>query len=174
VVGARQLDRVNARMQTLVDDVGKADNLNSALRIELLGAIRMEKNAALVGRTKPGLRSLPGWPTSMRNGWRTCSRSSKRQLDTSGDANQQADLDKFRNGWQLYRQSLNEVLKLAQANTNTRARRLLRDEVQPVADDLEAFFERTAVRLAEKPAAEGAANSAAWRHRCARPPWPRS
>src|SRR5690242_20475591 len=48
VVGARQLDRVNARMHALVDDVGKADSLNAALRIELLGVIRMEKNAALV------------------------------------------------------------------------------------------------------------------------------
>ncbi|MFO0896073.1 MAG: methyl-accepting chemotaxis protein [Pirellulales bacterium] len=158
VVGARQLDRVNARMQTLVDDVGKADNLNSALRIELLGVIRMEKNAALVADEK---RAAEFGLQAKQHADRVDELLAQLEttLDTSGDAEQQKALDDFRTSWQSYHQSHAEVLRLATLNTNTRARRLLHDEVQPVADDLKSFFERTAARLAERPAGEGTSNA---------------
>jgi methyl-accepting chemotaxis protein len=155
IVGARQLERVTARTRTLVEDVGQTAALNNSLRIALLSTIRMEKNAALVNDE-----------TRAADFARQAEASAKQIEDTlpslaakvaaSGEAEQRQALEEFRRHWQAYRDSLSEVLRLAQLNTNTKARRLVEASVQPAVDELVEFFLRTSQRLAERPAANPA------------------
>ncbi|MFO0901229.1 MAG: methyl-accepting chemotaxis protein [Pirellulales bacterium] len=158
VVGARQLGRVTARTQILVEELGQTAALNSALQIAFLYTIRMEKNAVLVNdearssefarEAEAGARKVDSMLTALTA-----------KVAESGDLEQRQALEEFRQQWQTYRQSLAEVLRLAQLNTNSQARTLVESAVEPDLQEFVEFFSRVGRRLSQA-SSSGSANDA--------------
>jgi len=154
VVGARQLDRVTERTQILVDDLGQTAALNSSLRIALLNTVRLEKVTSLVN-DEVRAAEFAGMALESAKQTDGLLKALEEEVAQSGDADLRRPIEEFRGIWLTYQDSMKEVLRLAQLNTNVRARRILKGDIEPAIDELVSFFSRSGRTLSARPAGGG-------------------
>jgi methyl-accepting chemotaxis protein len=160
LVGVMQLGRVTSKMRSLVDVTGRADDIANQIRIEVLSAIRAEKNAVIA---PDDARSIEHAKTAQDH-----ARSVDKLLpvlagllDSEGDSGLRQSLDEFKRDWERFLDNQKEVLRLAVMNTNSRAEKLTSEEVQPRLETIQAFFERTLARLEKETTSADPAKDAA-------------
>jgi methyl-accepting chemotaxis protein len=146
VVGALQLGRTNAQMQDLVNVTNRSIELASQVRIELLGAIRYEKNAVIA-------------PEDERSAaFAKLAQERSAQLDlllpqlqsllaTSMDSNERQNFEEFKVNWGYFKTNQAEILRLALLNTNVRAKRLMNGEIRDRVEGVQRVLNSVQARL---------------------------
>jgi methyl-accepting chemotaxis protein len=128
-VGVRELSEVNDHLRRLVEVNGKALGVASELRIEVLAAVRAEKNAVI----SPDDKESMDFANQSRQHADSANalRVELARLISSDPASQERqDLDEFNRSWEKYQDAQKELLRLAVLNTAPKAAALLGGDIQ--------------------------------------------
>lgn len=149
-VGGRQLSRTNAEVQQLVNVTSRATDLTSRLRIELLRAIRAEKNAVLTPEDARAVEFVQD-AKARREEIDKLLPQLQGLLASEANSSERQQLEEFKQSWQAFVANQQEVLRLAAMNSNVKGSRLLSGEVAEcllrIGKPLEALQARIAQSL---------------------------
>jgi methyl-accepting chemotaxis protein len=154
IVGAWELRKLNDQLTRLVDGNSRAIELTTRIRMELLSAIRAEKNAVLSGDDEDSARFVAAAETDSAEVDALAPDLRNVLLQMSvGDE----DLQEFQRRWEAFKINQAQVLKLAKQNTNSAAAVLLRDDAAEHAQTLGRAMTGIRTRLESQPAGATAA-----------------
>ena len=159
LVGVVQLGRVTRKMQHLVDEIGQATDQANQIRVQVLQAIRAEKNAVIAPddrRASDDAKLAEDWANGV-NLWIPGLTS---LLASDPDSEARQGFDSFKQYWMEFQKNQKTVLDLAKKNTNNKARQLMSDQVYPSLGIVQDFFGRVAKRLEAEDGPSGSAKEA--------------
>jgi methyl-accepting chemotaxis protein len=161
-VGVYQLDRLNSQVQRLVDVSAKGLQTIAEMRVDLIDAIRYEKNAVLSTSDEDSKK------------FADLSRQASERVDTRRDEllklveahpEDRALADEFLRNWDEFKKLEKEILRLAVLNTNAKAEKLLSgrlaERIGEVAGILETIGRQVDKEMARPDVTEDAARLAA-------------
>jgi hypothetical protein len=138
-VGVREVAQVNDHLRQLVEVNGKAVETASELRLELLAAVRAEKNSVISPDDKQSMDFANQSREHARNADKL--RLELSRLISSDPASQERqELDEFNRSWEKYQDALKELLRLSVLNTTPKATALIHTDVLRVVHTARDFF----------------------------------
>jgi methyl-accepting chemotaxis protein len=143
IVGVRQLRGLNSRMRDLVEIDAHAIELASTVRVELLAAVRSEKNAVLAGDDAESAANAQQARNAADKVNQVLLELNALVRDDSLALVRQ-DVEEFSRDWERFLDNQKEVLRLALLNTNVRGAKILREEIRGRMESIVAFLDRAA------------------------------
>ncbi|MCU0962931.1 MAG: MCP four helix bundle domain-containing protein, partial [Pirellulaceae bacterium] len=143
IVGVRQLRGLNSRMRDLVEIDARAIDLASTVRVELLAAIRSEKNAVLTSDDTESAAFAQDARAAAEQVNQILLELNPLVRDESLAIVRQ-DVEEFSRDWERFLDNQKEVLRLALLNTNARGAKILREEIRGRLESIVAFLDRAA------------------------------
>ena len=163
VVGVWELSEVNGHLGRLVEVNGKAIEIASQLRIEVLGAVRAEKNAVISPEDKQSVE----FANQSREHTKAASNLRDQLshiISTDPASPERQQLDEFNRSWEKYQEAQKELLRLAVLNTNPKAAALVNSDIQKnvvvARDFLYGVLDSTEKELASPDTGKDAARQA--------------
>ncbi len=137
-VGARQMSRSEDQLEYLIDNAGRALVLASAVRVDLLGSIRAEKNAVI---TPDKARATEFADQARKSIAELRQRLAEltRLVGMDLSSREGKALDVFERAFDEFEQNQKEVLSLAVVKSNWDGLRILNAEMSPRVQDAEEF-----------------------------------
>lgn len=139
VVGAQQLANAHDRLAGMVDKTAPALMAAAAIRVELLLAVRAEKNAVLIpdkaratefaGQARKAMERLAQHHVNLRG-----------MIDASPATREGKALSDFDRAIEEFEENQEEVLRLAIMKSNIAGRHILHDELHVRVHEAEEFF----------------------------------
>jgi methyl-accepting chemotaxis protein len=130
-VGVREVAQVNDHLRQLVEVNGKAVETTSELRLELLAAVRAEKNSVI----SPDDKQSMAFATQSREHIANANKlrvEVSRIISSDPASPERQELDEFNRSWEKYQEALKELLHLSVLNTTPKATALINTDVQRV------------------------------------------
>ncbi len=127
-VGVRELSEVNGHLRQLVEVNGKAVETASELRIEVLGAVRAEKNSVISPDDKQSGEFAKQSMEHSANADKL-RHELARLISSDPGSPERQELDEFNRSWDTYQKVLKELLGLSVQNTNPKAAALVNGDI---------------------------------------------
>jgi methyl-accepting chemotaxis protein len=131
LVGVNELAQVNDHLRKIVEVNGKAVETASELRLELLAAVRAEKNCVI----SPDDKQSADFANQSREHAANVNKlrvEVSRLISSDPASTERQELDEFNSSWRKYQEAQKEVLRLGMLNTNPKAAALINGDVQRI------------------------------------------
>jgi methyl-accepting chemotaxis protein len=139
LVGVNELAQVNDHLRQLVEVNAKAVETASQLRLEMLAAVRAEKNSVI----SPDDKDSADFANQSREHSAAANKQRvelARLISSDPASPERQELDEFNRSWERYLEDQKEVLRLAVLNTNPKAVALINNDVMRIALEARDVF----------------------------------